>query len=433
MTEFADIGPLDPDADAPFGPPALGGALFGGAGSTYAVLDAAPLSILPELCEAQGLRHACLAQNGAGDDLAAVSPWLVELTPDAPLLRALFTEGEAHMTRFWGLDAGIFLRASAEFGAVERHLRRIVKVRDTGGRPVWFRFWDPAVLADYLPKITDWPERIDSLFAAPGLSDPALITVEAGKGRARVFVPEGARPASGHLTLTERDMAILALPQAEHLKAELADWLLRLDPGRFRPFGVGRRMAVAEHVMQQGTRYAFTFKEEFAHLLYRMTYLGGWFHRPPDFAALTDVLSPARPQRMPEMAARFPADYARLMPSAGERAATLAHLRRGGMALRGRFDAVGAEEVRALTRLAETLLPKGSGPGAARAETQAALPDGTLHPRALFYLLRLTCGPHPQGDPLQPWIREKRIAMPEPGVNAEPAAAYAFRRLGKAI
>ncbi|SFJ79000.1 DUF4123 domain-containing protein [Jannaschia pohangensis] len=433
IRDIPDLAPLGPDADAPFVPASLAEPLFGGPQATYAVLDAATIPVLPELLAAQDLPHVCLAKDGSGDILAAVSPWLVKLEPDTPLLRALFTKGEAHMTCFWGTDAGIFLRSDAPLDKIANHLRALLKVRNTDGKMVWFRFWDPAVIAAYLSAVTDWPERIDSLFASRFLSDPTLIAVETGKARARVVVPSGARSRGLPFTLTERDLAILALPQQGRMKSELADWLLRLDPGRFRPFGPARRLAVAEHVALQGARYGFTFFEEYAHLLYRMTYLGGWFHLAPDFAPFTEALSPVRPARMPEMSADFPREYARLMPSEEERTAILTRLAQAARNPRGRFNRAAPEELRALTAIAEGLLPKGAGPEAARSETRAALPDADIHGRALFYLLRLTCGPHPHGDPLYPAIREKGLATSATDVNLDTAADFYLRRLQRLI
>ena len=46
---------------------------------TYAILDAAKLTNLPELLERSGLEHRCLFKDDAYDELKNVAPWIVRL------------------------------------------------------------------------------------------------------------------------------------------------------------------------------------------------------------------------------------------------------------------------------------------------------------------------------------------------------------------
>lgn len=87
-----------------------------------------------------------LYEGSAGDTLADVAPYLVEL-PDkrSRLVTALVTEG---LMRRWG----VFLTSTRPFKDVRRHFRRFLVVReeDTGER-LYFRFYDPVVLRSFLP------------------------------------------------------------------------------------------------------------------------------------------------------------------------------------------------------------------------------------------------------------------------------------------
>jgi len=116
---------------------------------TYAVLDAAQIVGLKEMLEASGLKHACLFQGKAAEEMRDVAPWLVRLSEENSFTRLLFTDGDAtwHM---WGKSAYILLRSSATLDEVRTHLRRFTKFEDTSGKWHYFRFYEPRVLHTYL-------------------------------------------------------------------------------------------------------------------------------------------------------------------------------------------------------------------------------------------------------------------------------------------
>lgn len=115
----------------------------------YAVLDAARdervLVLLRESIDEQ----ASLYEGPQGHVLDDVAPWLVRFAPGSRLLRALIEEG-------WGSGWGVYLTAPMGLREVRRHLRHFLMVLDeTTDQRVYFRFYDPSVLREFLPIATE--------------------------------------------------------------------------------------------------------------------------------------------------------------------------------------------------------------------------------------------------------------------------------------
>jgi hypothetical protein len=114
----------------------------------YAVLDGArdPL-IQPEAAAAED-KAASLYQGVLRPDLEAASPWLVDLGQGG----SLFLEWLLSMG--WGQSWGVFLVTDATFKQVRKHLRTLMMVKTEAGQQLYFRFYDPRVLRDFLPTCT---------------------------------------------------------------------------------------------------------------------------------------------------------------------------------------------------------------------------------------------------------------------------------------
>lgn len=157
LTTINDVLPLD----AQFGvssartvPACLQDALFGDPGGsagaplgTFAVLDGARISGLPEYLETSGLQHRCLFTGKAEVEMREVAPWIVRLHDDNAFVRNLFTRG-AGARHHWDKRPGIYLRSRADLPDVWRHFRRFTKVQDDAGTWFHLRFWEPEVLLD---------------------------------------------------------------------------------------------------------------------------------------------------------------------------------------------------------------------------------------------------------------------------------------------
>ncbi|AGT11033.1 DUF4123 domain-containing protein [Paracoccus aminophilus] len=112
---------------------------------TFAILDAAKVTHLPELLEDSGLEHRCLFKGSAYDALKNVSPWIVRLEDDNSFTRNLFTCGEAYW-HLWGSLPGFYVRSHESLHDMWRHFRKFTRVEDNEGRGFYLRFWDRSVL-----------------------------------------------------------------------------------------------------------------------------------------------------------------------------------------------------------------------------------------------------------------------------------------------
>ena len=132
-------------------------------------------------------RARCLYQGKLHPDVKAVSPHLVELTPDDPLAAAWATTGR-------GANWGVMIESSAGLHKVWRRVRHFTQATlPDGTGPLLFRFWDPRVLRVYMPLIE--PEQLSAWFED---IDVWRIESEDGQGWDRYSAPGGVldiRPA----------------------------------------------------------------------------------------------------------------------------------------------------------------------------------------------------------------------------------------------
>jgi hypothetical protein len=113
----------------------------------FVLLDALRDSAIHSALANGGEKHQALYENPQGEQSAFVAPHLVELTPAGPFTESLLAAG-------WGKSWGIFLTCKEPFDALLEHLRDCLTVRLVGGKPVYFRFYDPRVLRGFLPSCT---------------------------------------------------------------------------------------------------------------------------------------------------------------------------------------------------------------------------------------------------------------------------------------
>lgn len=147
----------------------------------YGVLDAARDDRILEICRESVEPYVSLYSGLQGELLADVAPHLVRLPPGSRLLEKLVMEG-------WGERWGIYVGASLSTEQVRRHLKRFLMVVDEDDQRLYFRFYDPAVLRDFVPTCS--VRQRSELFG-----ELDVFIVEGDSGELVTFTREGRADA----------------------------------------------------------------------------------------------------------------------------------------------------------------------------------------------------------------------------------------------
>jgi len=119
----------------------------------YCLLDAACDKSIPSLLALAQEQRQCLYDGQSATELADWAPYLVRLAPDAPFTRALLDLG-------WGKGWASYFSSHAPFDEIRHHFRKFLMVQVEGGEEVYFRFYDPRVLRDFLPTAAPGEAKI---------------------------------------------------------------------------------------------------------------------------------------------------------------------------------------------------------------------------------------------------------------------------------
>jgi hypothetical protein len=150
-------------------------------GRLYAILDAARDPRVLELCRESVEEFRSLYEGVKGDALEDVAPYVVRFEKGSGLLERLVCDG-------WGKSFGVFFESRASFKSVRRHLRRLLMVEeDATLMRMYFRFYDPRVLREFLPIAT--VRQADEIFA--DVIDGFFIEGEDGKFLSFAAAPRG--------------------------------------------------------------------------------------------------------------------------------------------------------------------------------------------------------------------------------------------------
>lgn len=121
----------------------------------YAIIDTAQDRKVFSLLEEIDCDYEILYPQRLAFDMDRRGPHLMSVLPGSTCLEKLLTAG-------WGNNWGIFLACVSDFGAVRRHLQRLLFAKLHDGRQALFRFYDPRVLRDYLPTCSG--DDLDQFF-----------------------------------------------------------------------------------------------------------------------------------------------------------------------------------------------------------------------------------------------------------------------------
>ncbi len=121
----------------------------------YCLLDAACDKTIPSLLALAQEQKQCLYDGQSASDLADWAPYLVKLSHGSPFTKALLDLG-------WGKGWASYFTSNASFEEIRHHFRKFLMIQLQGGQEVYFRFYDPRVLREFLP--TAAPEEAAIFF-----------------------------------------------------------------------------------------------------------------------------------------------------------------------------------------------------------------------------------------------------------------------------
>lgn len=114
----------------------------------YLLIDAArALSGLQVLMDTNS-KFECLYKGKMASSLGQVAPYLFECDANGTLFEKFVEYG-------WGNAWGIPLISNADFIELHHHFRRFLMVQTEDYKQLYFRFYDPRVLRDFLPTCSD--------------------------------------------------------------------------------------------------------------------------------------------------------------------------------------------------------------------------------------------------------------------------------------
>lgn len=145
---MADLKEIEAHIAAYFGPVRANGGIEAPT-HVYAVVDASrqPMMI-PAALDAMASRNSCLYSGEALREFGDNAAWVAELLPTESTLGWLLEQG-------FGKRWMIFATSKLELAAFIRHLKKFTMASNDDGRTVFFRFYDPQVLRQYLAVLND--------------------------------------------------------------------------------------------------------------------------------------------------------------------------------------------------------------------------------------------------------------------------------------
>ncbi len=122
----------------------------------YVILDGAQNPTLLDALHADNSPPwRCLFTGQLEPDMAIVAPYLVELEQSSAFTRRLLAEG-------WGKNWGVYLTSQLALPALWRSVRQQVHVYGPNLESLFFRFYDPRVMRNYLPTCS--PRQLTEFF-----------------------------------------------------------------------------------------------------------------------------------------------------------------------------------------------------------------------------------------------------------------------------
>lgn len=221
----------------------------------------------------------CLFEGKAAEDSAEIAPWLVDMSiPDPEAVAGLIFHRK-FFAHHWPAGTSLLIQTDAPFAAVQKHLRRFIKlpVQDDGGTR-FFRFWDPRALRPFLTAIAEDAPRMRRMMMMD-TGEPLHYVLRDGDAEMRLS-PDADGLAATPVTpmhLRFADFDPIARARALERRRRMAD---RIQADFSRELEHRPRKAIeaaVEHAVQRFEAYGFR-KHAYLHFFAAWTVFYG-----PDF------------------------------------------------------------------------------------------------------------------------------------------------------
>ncbi|MDO5604128.1 MAG: DUF4123 domain-containing protein [Paracoccus sp. (in: a-proteobacteria)] len=219
---LAESRPDLPWWDRPWIAPPLQKALFAAGAPVYWLADPTRYAQTLGGGELDGPQTMTLGAAALPGIEAALPRLIGPINPERPgrVIRQAVTQCLGHRV-------GLFLTAEVGRDQLARHLQRFIFMRGAGhDRPLFFRFWDPAVALAFLRINHDRPERIGRFLGVPG--GPVLnLVAETGPDAVELVQPAPDIPrAPAEPELDMAELAAFGELEMDRFVQDAAVWLV---------------------------------------------------------------------------------------------------------------------------------------------------------------------------------------------------------------
>ncbi|WP_373767016.1 DUF4123 domain-containing protein [Glaesserella sp.] len=131
----------------------------------YVIVNAESSAWFPTGFERDDIRFACLYKGEQAERKRNIAPYLIKLSASHSFAEALFSTPMAGKEnddgpQQWYKHFGFFFRSRAEFDELLQHFRKFMILPTYDERQLYFRFYDPRVLEDYLDRLLCYPKKL---------------------------------------------------------------------------------------------------------------------------------------------------------------------------------------------------------------------------------------------------------------------------------
>ena len=160
--------------------------------TVVALLDAACLPGLPERLESREIPALSLFQGELAEKLRDVAPYLVQMDTAGTLMRDFVNDADLPWA-MWKKRPGILILGNLDLAALQKHFRRLLRVRAEEGT-FFFRFWEQASALAYFDALAASADRGRWFYPREGGQIDALLVPDTQADALRVFPAGAPRP-----------------------------------------------------------------------------------------------------------------------------------------------------------------------------------------------------------------------------------------------